>query len=247
MPIHDWTKVEAAVFHHFHHGWVETIARALNGGLLPEDYYAMAEQKAAGFGPDVLTLQGTPAEGDAPLPTGGTGLLQTKPRARHVERSDLSLYRRKQGTVAVRHVSDDRVVALVEVVSPGNKNNRNGLRAFVEKAAELLDKGIHLLVLDLHPPGKRDPQGIHGAIWDYIGEAPYIQPADKPLTLASYESHIDEVTAYVEPVAVGDAPPDMPLFLVPGGHVLVPLEKTYLAAWEGVPARWRKVIETGTN
>ena len=35
----------------------------------------------------------------------------------------------------------------------------------------------------------------------------------------------------------------MPLFLVPGGHVLVPLEKTYMIAWEGVPARWRKVID----
>ena len=37
--------------------------------------------------------------------------------------------------------------------------------------------------------------------------------------------------------------PDMPLFLVPGGHVLVPLEKTYMAAWDGVPRRWRKVID----
>ncbi len=37
--------------------------------------------------------------------------------------------------------------------------------------------------------------------------------------------------------------PDMPLFLAPGGHVQVPLEKTHLAAWEGVPARWRKVLD----
>jgi hypothetical protein len=31
--------------------------RALNRRLLPPDYYALAEQVAAGFGPDVLTLQ----------------------------------------------------------------------------------------------------------------------------------------------------------------------------------------------
>ncbi len=42
MPIHDWTRVEAGIFHHFHHGWIEEIARALNRGLLPADYYAMA-------------------------------------------------------------------------------------------------------------------------------------------------------------------------------------------------------------
>jgi hypothetical protein len=244
MPIHDWTRVKAGIFHDFHHGWVEAIKRALNAGVLPPDYYAMAEQKAVGFGPDVLTLQDYQSDAgeDAPPASGGPGLLQAKPEARIVEESDMSFYKRKQSTVAVRHVSDDRVVALVEVVSPSNKNSRNGLRAFVEKAAELLDKGIHLLILDLHPPGKRDPHGIHGAIWDYIEDSIPEQSPGKPLTLASYESG-PTVTAYVYPVTVGDVLPDVPLFLVPGGHVLVPLEKTYMAAWEGVPARWRKVID----
>ena len=50
MPIHDWSRVDAGIFHHFHHGWIEEIARALNGGVLPDDYYAMAEQHAAILG-----------------------------------------------------------------------------------------------------------------------------------------------------------------------------------------------------
>jgi hypothetical protein len=41
--------------------------------------------------------------------------------------------------------------------------------------------------------------------------------------------------AYVEPVAVGDALPDMPLFLEPGLHVPVGLETTYQAGWEVFP------------
>lgn len=57
MPIHDWTRVDAGIFHHFHHGWITEIARALNRGLLPPEYYALAEQRAAGFGPDVLAPQ----------------------------------------------------------------------------------------------------------------------------------------------------------------------------------------------
>ncbi len=57
MPIHDWTKVEAGIFHAFHHGWISELSNALNGGLLPPDYYALPEQVAAGFGPDVLALQ----------------------------------------------------------------------------------------------------------------------------------------------------------------------------------------------
>jgi hypothetical protein len=70
MPMHDWTKVEAGIFHAFHHEWISEISRALNRGLLPDTYYALPEQVAAGFGPDVLTLQGGPDS--APDPFGDT-------------------------------------------------------------------------------------------------------------------------------------------------------------------------------
>ena len=60
MPAHDWSRVAAGIFHHLHHSWIEEIQRALNSGLLPDDYYALAEQRAAGYGPDILTLQMNP-------------------------------------------------------------------------------------------------------------------------------------------------------------------------------------------
>ena len=246
MPIHDWTRVDAGIFHDFHHAWIEEIKRALNAGLLPEDYYALAEQHAAGFGPDVLTLQG-PEDGNAEAARqatpsgGGTGLLLAPPAVQLTAEADLEFYRRKQSTIAIRHVSGDRIVAMVEVVSPGNQAARNPLRAFVQKAAELLDKRVHLLILDLNPPGKRDPQGTHGAIWEELTGQQYAAPARKPLTLAAYESDAT-VRAYVQGVAVGDTLPDMPLFLEPGGHVPVPLERTYQAAWTAVPRRWRAVL-----
>ena len=46
-----------------------------------------------------------------------------------------------------------------------------------------------------------------------------------------------------EPVSVGDALLEMPLFLKAGGHVPVALESTYQSVWEAVPRRWRSVIE----
>jgi hypothetical protein len=46
-------------------------------------------------------------------------------------------------------------------------------------------------------------------------------------------------TAYLEPLAVGDILPDMPLFLEPGLYVDVPIEATYGQAWEGFPAPWK--------
>jgi hypothetical protein len=30
MPIHDWTRVDAGIFHHFHQSWIPEISRALN-------------------------------------------------------------------------------------------------------------------------------------------------------------------------------------------------------------------------
>jgi hypothetical protein len=88
----------------------------------------------------------------------------------------------------------------------------------------------------------RDPQGIHGAIWEDVEGGEYIRPADQPLTLAAYESGA-RIRAFVEPVAVRDTLIDMPLFLEPGRYVAVPLEETYQSAFEFVPARWRKVLE----
>lgn len=248
MPMHDWTRVDAGIFHSFHHSWIAEIARASNHGILPADYYALLEQHAAGFEPNVLTLQGKDegnddgdwAEGGA-SPSGG-GVLLAAPILRPTAETDMPFYRRKQSTIAVRHVSGDRIVAMIEIVSPGNKASRNGLRAFVEKAAELLDQRIHLLIVDPYPPGRRDPQGIHSEIWDYFAGEEYTAPTDKPLTLAAYESGLS-VRAYVVHLRVGDNLADMPVFLEPEKAVMAPLESTYLAAFDAVPRRWRRVLE----
>jgi len=256
MPVHDWSRVEAGIFHDFHHAWIEEIKRTLNTAVLPRDYYALAEQHAGGYGPDVLTLQAssdddTPdgADGDgqggvgpSAAADGAVSLLVAPPKVQLTAETDMEFYRRKQGAVVVRHVSGDQVVAVVEIVSPGNKSGRRAFRAFVEKSAALLDQGVHLLIIDLHLPTPRDPQGIHGAIWEELSGQDYATPADKPLTLVAYDSAL-ALRAYIEPFAVGDVLRDMPLFLEPGAHVLVPLESTYQSAFAALPRRWRTVLE----
>jgi hypothetical protein len=61
-------------------------------------------------------------------------------------------------------------------------------------------------------------------------------------TAASYSADDPVVTAYVEPVAVGDELPTVTLFMEPGRGVELPPEPTYQAAWATVPRRWRAVI-----
>lgn len=247
MPIHDWKRVDAGIFHAFHFDWIFQIAHELNNGLLPEEYYALPEQFASKFGPDVLTLQESRGD-DADTganglnSSGGNGAVLTAPCLQPVGETDLEFYRRKQKVIVVRHVSDDEIAAVIEIVSRGNKAGRKAIGQFVGKAGELIDRGIHLLIVDLFPPGRLDPQGIHGEIWEHVSGEEYTAPADKPFTLASYETG-NGVRAYVLHAALGDAVPDMPLFLEPQQTVTVPLEQTYNAAFVEMPLRWRRVLE----
>lgn len=245
MPIHDWTRVDAGVFHHFHTGWLVRLGDILNERVLPEEYYALAEQTAGDIGPDVLTLERRGVEG-TPDTNGSHGItaLLTPPRVQKVFRARGDFYTRKQRRLTIRHRSGDRLVAVVEIVSPGNKASSGKLRRFVDKAVALLQKGVQLLVVDLFPPTRRDPQGIHGAIWAECDEEAYRAPEGKALTAAAYA--VGEVlTAYVEPLAVGDPLPEMPLFLTGDEYIEVPLETCYQEAFRGLPAHLRGVLGEG--
>lgn len=248
MPVHDWSRVSAGIFHDFHVAWTIELRNALNERVLPAEYYALAEQVAGLFGPDVLTLQATAARDDEEPPssggqtTGPIAVAASPPRVRFTAIAEQDAYLAKQRAVVIRHQSGDRVVALIEIVSPGNKSSRREFRAFVNKAVTTLRHGYHLLILDLHPPRRRGSAGVHGAVWQALGEPPYEAPADAPLTLVAYSASPPK-TAFIEPVAVGGVLPDMPLFLEPGFYVNVPLEATYQAAWRGMPKRWQRVLE----
>ncbi|MGC8639149.1 MAG: hypothetical protein ACP5XB_04640, partial [Isosphaeraceae bacterium] len=98
------------------------------------------------------------------------------------------------------------------------------------------------LVIDLFPPSKRDPQGIHKAIWDEFREEEFELPPGKPFTLASYDAGPPPV-AYVQVASVGEALPDVPLFLEPGIYVPAPLETSYDETWSRFPAPMKRLLE----
>jgi hypothetical protein len=250
MPIHDWTKVTAGTLHDFDVGWIAELRRSLNGGVLPAGYYSMAEQVASTIIPDVLTLQ--VMRGAAPRASsepdddmGGVAVAMVPPKMSvkdSVSESVLLATRRRH--LVIRHTTGDRIVALIEIVSPGNKEKKTALNQFIEKAVGALDEGLHLLMIDLFPPGPLDPGGIHGTLWSRLG-GDYAMPEGKPLTLAAYSAagKGGMVNCCVEPTSVGSMLIDMPLFLTPERYVNIPLEQTYQAAYDGVPSRWKQVIE----
>ncbi len=244
MPIHDWTRVEAGTFHDFHQGWTIEIRNTLNAGVLPPGYFAMADQRVAGPEPDVVALQLRPPANQPPTRAGGTATIDRLPQVRQSASIAESTYARKANRIVVRHRLG-RVVAMIEVISPGNKNIRHALAAFVAKVIEFLRNGIHVVLVDLFPPTERDPDGIHRVIWSELTSEPFAaRPADKPLAVASYDAG-EPLTAYVEPLAVGDALPDAPLFLEPGYFVDLPLEATYQRSWAVLPDIIRELVAPG--
>jgi hypothetical protein len=241
MPIHDWTKVRAGTFHNFHFLWTATLSNRLNAGLLPPGFFAMAEQVVDGPEPDVVTLHTRP---QPKSDNGDVAVALPPPRATFVlpAAQESERYARKARRIAIHAHELGNVVAVIEIVSPGNKASKNALRAFVRKTADLIWQGVNPLVVDLFPPGRRDPQGIHPAIWDEITEQPFELPPGKPLTLASYQAAPAPI-AYVEPVAVGQALPDMALFLHEEHYIYAPLEETYQTTWNVLPIELRQLLE----
>jgi hypothetical protein len=238
MPVHDWTRVAAGIYHEFHGRWIYAIREALNDGLLPAGYYARAEPTMRTMGPDVLTLESPPPP---PGPVASGGLAATRVRFQAAAGPRPPSFRRRR--VGIRHSSGDRLVAIIELVSPSNKASRTGIRAFVGKLVRAVDEGIHGLVIDPFPPTRLAPAGLHALIWEELAGDPIPLPADQPLTLAAYEVGDPTPKCYVEPLAVGQLLPDMPLFLKPGVSVDLPVEATYQTAWAVVIPRDRAVLE----
>ncbi len=241
MPVHDWTRVEAGVFHDFHTVWIGAIRTVLNDGLLPPDYYALAEQHIGRPITDILSLHASPAPAPRDQPpwppaTGGTAVDEAPPRVRHrqtVAPSALALRRHAGHSPRQRppagRVAGDRVFGEQRSRGPRRGFCREGHIGFGSRSACAAGGPLSAR---LH-----DPHGMHGEILrrlEQSDQAPDL-PADEPLTLVSYAAG-SQIDIYLEPVAVGAALPDMPLSLRPDRYVNVPLESTYQAAYRGLPA-----------
>jgi hypothetical protein len=176
MPLHNWSKVPAGLFHHFHQTWTIDIKTALNSPPLPRDYCALVERSRE-------VPKGSPRE----------------------------IYSGRANRIVIKHHLG-RTIAVIEILSPGNKDSRAAIQDFISKTLDFLRAGIHVLLIDLFPPSPRDPLGMHKLLWDEIDEEPFAFPDGKDRILASYEAGVAKA-AYVEPIGVGDVLPDMPLFL----------------------------------
>src|SRR5437016_8153442 len=101
MPIHDWTRVPAGLFHHFHQDWSIEIARTLNRGLLPKGVAALVEQRAGPRESDVLAIERQSRPRSSGL-DGGVAMMQP-PVTRFMSRTTNQIYATRANRIVVRH------------------------------------------------------------------------------------------------------------------------------------------------
>src|SRR5262245_58369985 len=101
MPIHDWTRVPAGLFHDFHQTWSIGIKNALNRGLLPKGLAALVEQKSGPKQGDVLAIETRAPSRRDERPTGGTATMD-QPTAKIMRETNREFYARRANRIVVR-------------------------------------------------------------------------------------------------------------------------------------------------
>ena len=255
MGVHDWSRVADREFHDFHNVWTANIRSKLNSGLLPRGFYARCEQKYGTPIADVLTLFSP----EAPPPEvngyhaadsgtgGGVALAVAPPRVKSVLLEPPVGYRNR--AIVIRQETDERPVAVLEVVSRSNKDTAKRLGEFVAKVRGTLDAGIHVVLLDLLPPSDFSPGGLHVSISSDIGlhvspDRPEWQPTERPIASISYLADRMGMRAYYEYLKVGDPFPELPLFLNTERYINLPLAETYDETFRGTAGITRQKLES---
>jgi hypothetical protein len=125
-------------------------------------------------------------------------------------------------------------VAVVEFVSPGNKDRAETRRAFALKSAAYLHRGLGLIVIDI-VTGRR--ANLHNELMDLLGHPPTTRmPPETSIYATAYRPRQHEETSQIEvwrnPLAVNENLPVLPLALRGAMTVPVDLEGTYADACE---------------
>jgi hypothetical protein len=225
MNLHHWPNPNVP-WRSFHNHWIVRLVEYLNQDVLPAGFQARPTEFIVGIEPDVLLLQ----MADQP----DLAHLQTQPALAEATATAVLPAPADLPMVGIYSSYDtSRLVAIIEIVSPGNKDRREAVQAFVEKVLFLLQDGVHVMVLDvISLPG----ESIRRPILERLGLAD-TTPVVSGLWCASYCALPTDdplphmmIREWAESVHIGQSLSALPLFLrLDQQWVMVDLQKTYAA------------------
>jgi hypothetical protein len=223
-PLDDQTSWEG-----FHGQWPAMIVMALNRELPPRYTAEPRVHLGASFEIDVCAYDKDESAAFAPGTSGGAGgagvatATWAPPRPTFDVVTDLP----DQDAYEVRVYDTKRhrrLVAAVEIVSPGNKDRPENRRAFVTKCAALLLQGVAVAIIDLVTIRQFN---LYGDLLELIGQTDHALAPEPPSVYAAAcrwthpggEWHFE---AWNHAMALGQPLPTLPLWLA--DEVAVPLE-----------------------
>jgi hypothetical protein len=125
-----------------------------------------------------------------------------------------------------------RLVGVIELISPGNKDRPEARRTFAAKCVAYLQRGIGLVIVDIVTIRGGN---LHHGVLDLLGQAEgSVLPADTALYAAAYRpahrSDKNQLDLWPTALALGQPLPLLPLALRGAFFVPVDLEATYSEA-----------------
>jgi hypothetical protein len=217
----------------FYSSWATKLADALTERWLPPNYIA---EEHAHLGPsveiDVATFE---REGAAARPEEGGGVSTVGREVWSPPAADGVLPAVFPETFEVRVLSMDtgpRLVAAIELISPGNKDRPAERRACATKCASYLHQGISVILVDIVTNRRANLHNEFLRILE-VGDALQLPP-DLSLYAVAYQplrrGARDEIDVWRFPLALGQALPTLPLGLRADLVIPVDFEAAYAEA-----------------
>jgi len=217
----------------FHSTWANSIRDALNQ-LLPPRYFALVQTHlGTAVEADVAEFErqadAVDEEDNGAASSGGVAVQPwAPPRATMVLPAQFP----DEFEVQIRERRGARLVGVVELVSPGNKDRPENRRAFAGKCAAYLQRGVGVIVVDIVTERRAN---LHNELMELLTlDEPYHLGREVALYAVAYRpvrrGGANRIDAWPAPVAVGGPLPLLPLALLGAGMIPLDLEATYTDA-----------------
>jgi hypothetical protein len=217
----------------FHSSWATKLADTLTERWLPPNYIAEEHvHLGASVEIDVGTFERNGPKNDQEVDGAVTAVVSdvwSPPAADGVVSSVIP------DTFEIRVLCTDtgpKLVAAIELISPGNKDRPAERTAFATKCASYLYQGISLIIVDIVTNRRAN---LHNEILRLMQAAEFLQlPAESNLYAVAYRPmrrrRGDEIDIWRSPLTLGKTLPTLPLGLDADLVIPVDFEATYAEA-----------------
>ena len=213
----------------FHSNWATRLSDAINAQL-PAEFFAEEHTHFGRVEIDVTTF-----ERDEPGPIrNGAPVAVAEPTVWKPPAAAVTVPAVFPDSFQVRvfnTTSGPTLVAVIELVSPGNKDRAEERQAFAIKSASYLHQGVSLIIVDVVT---NRGGNLHNETARLFSDDPRLPMTGTDLYAVAYRPVVrderSEIDVWLHPLAVGQSLPTLPLRLTGDLFIPVDLDASYTEA-----------------